>query len=108
MFRIILVTIIVIVILIIVSLFQSRAIARPIHAIALQAEDVSQGNLNMEVQVLEAHDEIGKLTGSFKTMVENLKEIITGITGIVHASHELFSSSENLSYSIEEVTKATE
>lgn len=105
MFRIILVTIIVIVILTIVSLFQSRAVARPIHAIALQAEGVSRGNLNMEVQVVEAQDEIGKLTGSFKAMVENLKEIITSI---VRTSHELFSSSENLSYSIEEVAKATE
>ncbi|MCX7667732.1 MAG: methyl-accepting chemotaxis protein [Atribacterota bacterium] len=36
---------------------------------------------------------------------EKIKEIITGI---VHTSHELFSSSENLSYSIEEVAKATE
>ncbi|MEN3186536.1 MAG: HAMP domain-containing methyl-accepting chemotaxis protein [Atribacterota bacterium] len=105
MFKIILATIIVAVILTIVSFLQSRAIAQPIHVVANQAEGISRGNLDMEVKIVETKDEIGKLTGSFKTMLENLREIVINIT---NTSHELFSSSENLSYSIEEVAKATE
>ncbi|MGC8778111.1 MAG: methyl-accepting chemotaxis protein, partial [Candidatus Caldatribacteriaceae bacterium] len=105
MVKIILVTIVVIGLLAVVSFLQTRAIARPIHAIALQTESIAQGKLDVEVQVIETQDETGKLTRSFKVMLESLKEIITGI---VQTSHELFSSSENLSYSIEEVAKATE
>jgi len=105
MFKIILVTIIVAVVLFFISFIETRAIVRPLRNTALQIEAVSQGDLGMDVQVVETQDETGKLTRSFKTMVENLKEIIGGIT---RTSEDLFSASENLSYSIEEVAKATE
>lgn len=105
MLQIILTTIVVVALLAVVSSFQTRRIARPLHEISLQAENVSQGNLNLEIQVVNAQDETGKLTQFFKTMVETLREITKNIT---QTSEELFSSSENLSYSIEEVAKATE
>ncbi|MGQ9474217.1 MAG: cache domain-containing protein, partial [Candidatus Caldatribacteriaceae bacterium] len=105
MWQIIITTIVVVALLVVVSFLQTRKIARPLHKVSLQAENVSQGNLDLEIQVVNTQDEVGKVTQSFKTMVENLREITKNIA---QTSEELFSSSENLSYSIEEVAKATE
>ncbi len=48
-------------------------IVSPIKKLTEIADDVSKGDINHEI-VIETEDEIGKLLGSFKTMLDNLKE----------------------------------
>ncbi|RLC56230.1 MAG: hypothetical protein DRI30_06210, partial [Chloroflexi bacterium] len=71
--KIILICFIVVTLIIIFSYFLSRAIARPIINISRAAQNVGEGDLKVEIESCQRSDEIGSLSSSFNTMVEQLR-----------------------------------
>ncbi|HSO27380.1 MAG TPA: GAF domain-containing protein, partial [Anaerolineales bacterium] len=51
----------------------SQAITRPVSALAQSAQEITQGNLDVEVRI-ESHDEFGLLAQTFNGMVRRLRE----------------------------------
>lgn len=97
--------------------FVSRAIARPILAIARQAEQVAQGDLTATVHV-KAKDEIGQLADSFNLMVNNMRDMIEKVNGSIRhlsdsaehlsaVSEETMASGEQISAAIDDIAKGT-
>ncbi|WP_132996015.1 methyl-accepting chemotaxis protein [Sporanaerobacter acetigenes] len=85
---------------IIFSLLITRFITKPIIAITNTANDVA--NLNLKIDVSEEHlkrkDELGKLSFSFQTIIENLRKF----------TKEVNESSEQVAAAAEELTATTE
>ena len=71
--KIILICFIVVTLVIIFGYFLSRAIARPIINISRAAQNIGEGNLEVEIESYQRSDEIGSLSSSFSTMVEQLR-----------------------------------
>lgn len=87
--------------------FSSRTITKPILAAAKQAELLANGDLTVEIaeDSLKRKDELGKLSNSFATMIQNLRTIIMQITD---ASGQVAASSQELYASGEQVGQAAE
>ena len=71
--KIILICFIVVTLVIIFGYFLSRAIARPIINISRAAQNIGEGDLEIEIESYQRSDEIGSLSSSFNTMVEQLR-----------------------------------
>lgn len=91
----------------VVIYFSSRTITKPILAAAKQAELLANGDLTVEIaeDSLKRKDELGKLSNSFATMIQNLRTIIMQITD---ASGQVAASSQELYASGEQVGQAAE
>jgi methyl-accepting chemotaxis protein len=78
------------------GLFISSIINKPLHKLEEAAVKLSQGNLNIEVDI-QTKDEIGNLANSFKTMMKNFRDLIQKVLNqsekINKESEELFSIS---------------
>ena len=79
MFRITAITAIVMALLAaIINLIVSTRITRPLKALSQAAEQIAEGNLDVELP-RPTHDEVGVLTRSFDVTVQNLKKYISGM-----------------------------
>lgn len=56
----------------------SEIFTRPIRTLTHSAEDVSQGNLEIEAKI-HSQDEIGLLASAFNTMTAQLREMLSGL-----------------------------
>ena len=84
----------------------SGTIARPIKVIAAHLNSIAEGDLTSTVEI-QSKDEIGQMADAFNTMVNHLRQLVTGIDQSIHAaardSQHLSATSEETSASIEEV-----
>ncbi|MBU7591921.1 methyl-accepting chemotaxis protein [Metabacillus halosaccharovorans] len=80
-----------------------RSILQPIRKLIRTSESISNGDLGVAVDT-NTNDEIGKLSKSFKLMVENLRSMITNLQS---ASERVSSSSEELIASADQTTAGT-
>ncbi len=96
----------------------SYIISNPIKQLAAGAELIADGDLNVDFKI-ETRDEIGNLAASFKKMVNNLNEVMSGIsiasqqvatgsTQISNSSLVLSQGSTEQASSIEELTSSLE
>jgi methyl-accepting chemotaxis protein len=83
-----------------------RSITGQLHKVVVIANNIAEGNLDVEVQV-NSKDETGQLMRAMKTMIDNLRTIINQISGtsiqIAAASSHLQSTSEQIATGAEEV-----
>ncbi|WCK55194.1 methyl-accepting chemotaxis protein [Aneurinibacillus sp. Ricciae_BoGa-3] len=84
--------------------FASR-VTKPIVAIAEQTARISNGDLTVEPIIVKTKDEVGRLARDFKTMVENLRNLIGQVSLHVES---VASTSEQFSASAEQVKQATQ
>lgn len=84
-------------------------ILKPINKLGALMEEVSQGDLSVNIEV-KSQDEIGKLTQHFNTMVVNMKNIISVVqessNNVEQRSHHLSALAEETSASSAEVSNA--
>ncbi|WP_374724470.1 methyl-accepting chemotaxis protein [Calidifontibacillus erzurumensis] len=81
-----------------------RMMIKPIVQISDYVKEVASGYLNIQPLNIQKKDEIGQLAKDFTKMTESLKNIITNVS---FNSHQLVTTSQQLSANIEETTKAT-
>jgi methyl-accepting chemotaxis protein len=89
------------------GLFLAQAIGVPIRALASQAETIASGDLTVQIEQ-KTQDEIGQLAGSFRKMVEGLRETIGQVgeasAAVASASSEISSSTEEMAAGAQEQT----
>jgi methyl-accepting chemotaxis protein len=84
------------------SVFTSRSISRPFIEIENRLKFVAEGNISSDIPqvLLKRKDEVGNIANGVQTMVKNLKQIVTDLTGgikdISTATNELKSISTTL------------
>ncbi len=78
---------------IILTFFITRAITRPLVRAVKISDELSRGNLSIEIKA-ESRDETGQLLGAMSNMTTNLRRIIAGIN---QGIENLSSSSSDLS-----------
>jgi methyl-accepting chemotaxis protein len=95
---------------ILLTLAISQAITRPISTCVDVAHRVAGGDLTVTVTV-DSKDETGQLMAAFKTMIENLRNLVGQTVqisaGIASASSQLHSTSEQIATGAEEVAAQT-
>ncbi|HJV45145.1 MAG TPA: methyl-accepting chemotaxis protein [Bacillota bacterium] len=84
--------------------FIIRLITKPIDALILAVDEISQGDLTKEIN-FQVEGELGKLKDSFNRMVISLRSLVTKIR---EQSEQLAASSEELTASAEQTGKAAE
>ncbi|MDA7026474.1 methyl-accepting chemotaxis protein [Bacillus sp. CLL-7-23] len=87
-----------------ISLIMARMIAGPIRNIQALFAKTEQGDFTVE-GTYQSKDELGLLTASFNKMVSGVRSIIETVG---ETSHQVASSSQQLSASADESTKASE
>jgi methyl-accepting chemotaxis protein len=101
-----------------VSLYITRSITVPVLGAVAAAERIAEGDLRESVQV-ESQDEIGKLQGAMRAMVEKLAQVIGEVRGgaeaLTGAASQVSATSQALSQgtgeqaaSVEETTSSLE
>lgn len=97
-------------VVILLTLTISQAITRPIATCVDVAHRVAGGDLTVTVTV-DSKDETGQLMSAFKTMIENLRNLVGQTVqisaGIASASSQLHSTSEQIATGAEEVAAQT-
>lgn len=88
-----------------ISALVARMISKPMSAMVSAAKSIAEGNLNVADISVKNRDEIGSLAESFNLMKSNLHDLISQIGW---NSTQVAATSEQLSASAEESTKATE
>lgn len=78
----------------------ARSINLPVKVAVHAANSLAQGNLSIKVSV-KSKDETGMLLGAMKTMVENLKNVLSAMN---KTSSGVASSSEELSATVHQMT----
>jgi len=90
----------------VLSVVISRLISAPLRVLAEKAGQIALGDLSVSVEVT-SKDEIGHLSGSFSTMVVNLREVLGNVgetsAQVLSAATELSSTSEQIAAGSEEV-----
>ncbi|MCM3106014.1 methyl-accepting chemotaxis protein [Bacillus velezensis] len=84
--------------------FVIRSITKPLKRLVASAEKISSGDLTETIDV-SSKDELGVLGKSFNHMTDSLRSLIQGIQDSVE---HVASSSEELTASAEQTSKATE
>ncbi|MFT0802613.1 methyl-accepting chemotaxis protein [Bacillus swezeyi] len=87
-----------------IGLLMTRLIAKPIKDIQALFAQTEQGDFTVE-GTYQSKDELGLLTASFNKMVAGVRAIIETVG---ETSHQVASSSQQLSASADESTKASE
>jgi methyl-accepting chemotaxis protein len=73
---------------IVLAIIITRLILIPIRVLADQAAQVAAGNLNVSIQV-KTHDEIGRISGSFKSLIAALNILVRELNGMGRRFTEL-------------------
>jgi methyl-accepting chemotaxis protein len=96
---------------IVTAVLITRSITRPIARAISMAESVAEGNLTYKVTD-DSKDEVGRLMGALKHMVDNLHRIVsevrTGADTIASASHQVTLGNQDLSSRTEQQASALE
>ncbi|AFQ46422.1 methyl-accepting chemotaxis protein [Desulfosporosinus meridiei] len=82
----------------------SKKITNNIVAIAKNADEIAKGNLKVENLSINSKDELGQLGKAFKTMTENLIELVDHISS---SSKQVAASSQQLSLGAEQSAQAS-
>jgi len=89
----------------------TRSITRPLSEAVEVANHLSEGNLNVKIEV-NSTDETGQLLTAMQHMVEKLSEIITAVRGnadsLASASEEISATAQSLSQSSSEQAASVE
>ncbi|MDR3603170.1 MAG: methyl-accepting chemotaxis protein [Desulfomonilaceae bacterium] len=98
------------VIVAILGFLAARGVSKPIRRMSDQASRISDGDLTIEVTIESRKDEIGQLTRSFHSMVENLRqqtrEILDGVNILMSSSTEISATTSELAASASETSSA--
>ncbi|WLR50806.1 methyl-accepting chemotaxis protein [Bacillus tianshenii] len=86
-------------------LFLNKQITKPLEALSYVANQVALGKLNVKRIEHHTNDEIGQLSSSVNSMLENLRNLMSKIKG---TSESLVLSANDLNGSIAETTVAAE
>ena len=78
---------------ILLTFFITRAITRPLIQAVRISDELSRGNLSIDIQT-DSKDETGQLLGAMRNMTANLRQIMEGINGGIE---KLSNSSSDLS-----------
>jgi methyl-accepting chemotaxis protein len=91
---------------VVLGMIVSRLISRPVEELAKKAGQIAEGDLSVSVDV-SSRDEIGQLSASFASMVENLRTLIGQVGSasdhVASAATELTSTSEQITRGAQEV-----
>ncbi|MEF3313187.1 methyl-accepting chemotaxis protein [Paenibacillus sp. GYB004] len=82
----------------------AQHISRPIAQVAQRTKKIAEGDLTAGELVIRNRDEIGQLASDFNVMNDHLRTLVMQVQG---GAEHVLSSSEELSSSIEETTKAS-
>ncbi|MFA6061974.1 MAG: methyl-accepting chemotaxis protein [Gallionella sp.] len=89
----------------------TRSITRPLSEAVDVANNLSEGNLNVKIEV-NSTDETGQLLTAMQNMVDKLSEIITAVRGnadsLASASEEISATAQSLSQSSSEQAASVE
>lgn len=88
-----------------IVIFFIRAIKRPIELLSEQVKQLADGNLTIEPVNIKNKDEIGQLGIDFNNMLAHLKGMVRSLQEHIQT---VVTTSEELSASAEETSKATE
>jgi sigma-B regulation protein RsbU (phosphoserine phosphatase) len=72
-----------------VFFFAVRSLVKPLHKLAVSADELAKGNFNVQLPIIKKDDEIGRLRDSFENMQESLKKYIedlkeaTAVTAVI-------------------------
>lgn len=88
-----------------IVIFFIRAIKRPIELLSEQVKQLADGNLTVEPVNIKNKDEIGQLGIDFNNMLAHLKGMVRSLQEHIQT---VVTTSEELSASAEETSKATE
>jgi len=88
---------IVLAVLITVLFFMSKAIVKPLKALAIAAESISQGNLDVNLDILTG-DETRLVADAFNKTVEQLRKYISYIEEITALLNEMGNGNLNLEF----------
>ncbi len=109
---------------VVLGLFISRSIGGPIRKVAMAAELIAEGDLNVNLDI-NTMDELGNLANSFRRMAENLNDVMKNISmsseqvaagakqvsdssmSLSQGATQQASSVEELSSSLEEISSQT-
>ncbi len=95
---------IIIICALVITIFTARSISSPIVQIKNRVQQVAEGNLMNEPLDIRSKDEIGKLAEAANQMQENLRSIISNVSG---AAEHVTAQSEELTQSVNEVVRGT-
>jgi methyl-accepting chemotaxis protein len=88
-----------------------RGVTQPVRKLVNVLDEMSQGNLDLEVEV-DRKDEIGQLLGSVKKMMEKLGNVVADVrasaVNVASASQAMSSSTEELSQGATEQASSAE
>lgn len=87
------------------AIFFTNKIVGRIGRLTAGAKEIAAGNLNVQFEEKDSHDEVGELQVSFRQMTNNLKDIISHVSD---SSDQVAASAEELMASAEETMKGTE
>ena len=68
----------------IVATYMAGTVSRPVKYMAEQLSAISQGKLGSPVQ-MNRRDEVGQMAKCYNAMLETLKQMVAGITGVIEA-----------------------
>lgn len=92
------------------SLLLSKVIATPLSELSSAAEQIAKGDLTIE-RDLGRMDEIGQLSGSFTSMVRNLRSMMKNLkdtsTNLASASEQISSATEELAAGADSQSRQT-
>ncbi|MCY6484899.1 methyl-accepting chemotaxis protein [Clostridium aestuarii] len=108
---ILLVTILAIIISTFIGIIISRSITNPINNLVLCMGKAADGDLTVKSEI-NSKDELGHLSNSFNTMVENIRKLVEKIDSSVETVSStadiLVETAENTTASIDEVSKTVQ
>lgn len=97
---------------VVTALILSRRIVNPIKEIQTASERIAAGDLTGDNIKVSTKDEVGQLTSSINTMVDNIKVLIreagTISEKVAASSEELTAASNEMNIGIEQVSATTE
>ena len=85
---------------IVLSIIVPGTIIKPLKRLSESSKQIAAGDLTVDVSVESSNDELGEMTRSFKSMVDNLRETVRGVG---EASEAVASASSQISASTEEM-----
>jgi methyl-accepting chemotaxis protein len=104
-------TILCAVLILCIAFFVSRKITAALKEAVVVADELSQGNLQIDIQV-KSEDETGKLLNGMKIMLEKLKEVVADVTtaagNVASGSQQTSSSSQQMSQGATEQAASAE
>lgn len=107
----IIITVLTVAISIFVSVVVGRRISEPIISMASTIEEISEGNLQLEVEATQ-EDEVGDMGRSMQNMIKNLSELVENIKmsadNISNASSQVSASAETIAEGANEQASSTE